>query len=519
MRTLFIQNNGIQESIGVANLSGILKANGHETDLLLVSHTPDLIGAISRYDPALIAFSALTGVHHSLEQLALRIKRELNLPIIVGGPHPTYSPDMINSPGIDIICRGEGELAMLELADALDAGKDITRIRNLHVKARNGAIHRNDMRPAFPLDELPPPDRELYYKYRFLRDMPMKRFISSMGCPYPCTFCHEPVIRNMYRTESKSDYLRRKSVARAVAEIKYIKDRYPLRHVHFSDDLFFIRNSYKWLEEFADVYPRDVGLPWNCNLRYDSVNQLAADLLEKAGCYGAAVGLESGNQEIREVVIRKRSKNEHIVEGARLLREKRIKVLTTNMIGLPGETLDNALETVQLNMELKSDYVRANTFLLFPGLPLVEYARQKGYVDKDFDINRQIAESQEITLRTPYAREFRNIASLFWLMVKFPPSWIPFFKKLVSLPDNIVFRVIGSFNMCQELLFYRVRPIPAVRYFRNTVLMTGRSGVSMTLRTIPSLFRRKARERDVALPQSGKQARPKEIYEGGRGYF
>jgi radical SAM superfamily enzyme YgiQ (UPF0313 family) len=509
MRVLFIQNNGIQESIGVANLSGILKANGHQTDLLLVSHTPDLIGAIRGYDPGLIAFSALTGVHHSIEHLAITIKRHLDIPIIVGGPHPTYSPDLILHPAIDVICRGEGELAMLELADAMERGGDITRIRNLHVKTSTGAIHRNDLRPPVPLDELPFPDRDLYYgKYAFLRDMPMKRFISSMGCPYPCTFCHEPVIRDMYRKVTKVDYLRRKSVARAVAEIRDIADRYPLRHVHFSDDLFFIRNNYTWLEEFAEVYPKAVGIPWNCNIRYDSVTQHAADLMEKAKCYGAAVGLESGNQEIREVVIRKKSKNEHIVDGARFLREKGIKVLTTNMIGLPGETLDNAFETVELNMVLKSDYVRANTFLLFPGLPLVEYARQKGYVDKDFDIDRQVAESQEITLKTPYAREFRNIASLFWLMVKCPPGWIPVFKRLVKVPDNIVFRIIGSFNMVQELLFYRVRPIPALRYFHNTVLMTGKSGLTMTMRTIPSLFRRK-----------GRATAPREIYEAGRGYF
>ncbi len=294
MRILFIQNNGIQESIGIANLSGILKTNGHETDLLLVSHTPDLVGAIKRYDPALIALSALTGVHHSLEKLAVRIKQHLNVPIIVGGPHPTYSPEMIERPGIDITCRGEGELAMLELVEAMQHDRDVTKIRNLYVKTKNGTIHKNDLRPPVPLDELPPPDRELYYKYSFLRDMPMKRFIASMGCPYPCTFCHEPVIRAMYKSETKSDYLRRKSVARAVAEIKYIKDRYPLKHVHFSDDLFFIRNNYKWLEEFADLYPKEVGLPWNCNIRYDSVTEEAANLLEKAGCYGAAVG-ESGN--------------------------------------------------------------------------------------------------------------------------------------------------------------------------------------------------------------------------------
>src|SRR5262245_36621796 len=302
---------------------------------MLASHPPDLIHALRKYDPGLIAFSALTGIHLPIEKIAVAIKEHFDVPIIVGGPHPTYSPEMIDRPGIDIICRGEGEHAMLELVDAMEHGRDVTRIRNLHIKTRDGTIHKNPIAPAVPLDELPPPHRELYYKYGFLRDMPMKRFIASMGCPYPCTFCHEPVIRSMYRQETKSDYVRRKSVRRVIDEIRQIKDRYPLKHVHFSDDLFFIRNSYKWLEEFAEIYPKEVGLPWNCNIRYDSVREHSANLLEKAMCYGAAVGLESGNQEIRERVIRKQSKDDHIVEGARLLREKGIKVLTTNMVGLP----------------------------------------------------------------------------------------------------------------------------------------------------------------------------------------
>lgn len=515
MRVLFIQNNGIQESIGVASISGTLRAHGHETDLLLVSHSRHLDEDIRAFGPDLIAFSALTGVHRSIEDLAQVVKQQFQVPVIVGGPHPTYSPDMLLSPGIDIICRGEGEMPMLELVDALQHDRDITAIRNLHVKTRDGRIYRNDLRPPVPLDDLAMPNRDLYYgKYPFLRDMPMKRFIASLGCPYPCTFCHEPVIRDLYRKTTHSDYLRRKSVRRIVDEIKEVAARYPLDHVHFSDDLFFVRNSYRWLEEFAEVYGNEVGIPFNCNLRYDSINEHAANLLVKAHCYGVAVGLESGNPGIREVVIRKRSKNEHIEEGARLLRERRIRVLTTNMIGLPGETLDNAFETVALNMQLKSNYVRANTFLLFPGLPLVEYAREHGYIDPDFDVDRQVAESQEITLKTPWAKEFRNIASLFWLMVKFRPSWIPFFKRLVRLPDNFVFRAIGSVNMVQELLFYRVRTVPALRYFANTVLRTRRSRLNMTMRTIPGIVRRKrpggGKGKAVATP---------EVYESNRGYF
>jgi hypothetical protein len=83
-------------------------------------------------------------------------------------------------------------------------------------------------------------------------------------------------------------------------------------------------------------------------------------------------------------------------------------------------------------------------------------------------------------------------------------------KRLVRLPDNPLFRIIGSFNMMQELLFYRIRPIPAWRYFHNTVLKTGKSGLSITLLSIPSLFKRKAR---VPLTTQ------REIYEANRGYF
>jgi anaerobic magnesium-protoporphyrin IX monomethyl ester cyclase len=487
MRVLFLQNNGIQESIGVANIAGILKANGHECDLLLASHTEDLETSIREYDPQVVAFSGLTGVHQAILKLADRVKARFpGMTTIMGGPHPTYSPEVVEHPSLDIICRGEGELAMLDLADTMEAGGDITKVKNLWVKDAAGTIHKNDLRAPAVLDELPFPDREIYYKYDFIRDLPMKRFIASMGCPYPCTFCHEPVIFQMYKGKGK--YHRRKSPARAVAEIRYIKDRYPLSHVHFSDDLFFLRNNYEWLEEFAEVYSREVGLPFNCNIRYDSVVEKSADLLKKANCYGVAVGLESGSEYLREIVIKKRVKNDHMVEGARLLRERGIKMLTTNMIGLPGETLDQAFETVELNMRLKSNYTRANTFLLFPGLPLVDYAKREGFVDPNFDIDKHVAESLEINLKTPYAREFRNICSLFWIFVKFSPRWIPLFKRIVAWPDNILFRIIGSANMVQELLFYRIPLRPAVKFFWNTVMV---AGDVMTLRNIPNLFRRK----------------------------
>ncbi len=504
MKVLFIQNNGIQESIGVANISGMLKAHGHSTDLLLMTHTPDLESAVREINPQIIAFSALTGVHNSLITLAQRLKKIFDVPMIMGGPHPTYSPEVLNNDGIDIICRGEGEEAFLDLVTAMEAGKNFTRIPNLHVKTSDGTIYQNDMRPTADLNALPFPDRELYYKYPFLRDVPMKRFIASMGCPYPCTFCHEPVIRGMYK--GKGNYVRRKTPRRIIDEIKYIKERYPLRHVHFSDDLFFIRNAYEWLEEFADIYPKEIGIPYSCNIRYDSVVQHSADLLVRSGAYGVAIGLESGSEELRSVVIKKNVKNEHMIEGAKLLHERKIKMLTTNMIGLPGETLDQAFETVALNMKLKSNYTRANTFLLFPGLPMVDYAVKNGFVDPNFDIQKHVAESTEINLITPYAKEFRNIACLFWIFVKFSPRWIPLFKKIVSWPENIVFRMLGNLTMVNELLFYRIRPLSGMRFYWHTVLKSK----EMTMRNLPDLIKKK-------LPQA--KPEEKEIFATERGYI
>ena len=204
MKVLFLQNNGIQESIGVASIAGMIKANGHAVDLRLASHTPDLRAAIADYNPHIVAFSALTGVHNAVLDLVKMVKANFpKITTVMGGPHPTYSPEVIEKPGLDVICRGEGEEAFLELCDKLQAGDDIRHVKNLWVKDRSGDLHKNELRPPAVLDDLPFPDREIYYKYDFIRDLPMKRFIASIGCPYPCTFCHEPVITQMYKGKGK----------------------------------------------------------------------------------------------------------------------------------------------------------------------------------------------------------------------------------------------------------------------------------------------------------------------------
>lgn len=511
MRLLIIQENGIQESIGVSNIAAMAKAHGHECDVMLLSHEEDFLESVRSYDPGIIGFSALTGVHNHIFKIASYIKKHMDVPIIVGGPHTTHFPECIEKDCVDIIARSEAEYPILELLENMEQGKDYTQIPNLWVKW-NGKVFENDVRPPVVLDELPPPDREIYYKYDFLRDMPIKRFIAQMGCPYPCTFCHEPNINRMYR--GKGTFIRRKSPQVIVDEIKYIKERYPLKHVHFSDDIFYMRYQYEWLEEFVELYKREIGLPWTCSIRFDSIDERSADKFAECGCTGVQIGLETGNEFLREKVIRKKVTNEAIYEGAKMMRERGIKMLTTNMIGLPGETLDQAFETVAVNAKIKTHFARANTFMAFPRVDMIGYAMEHGFISSNYNLDDYVAEPQEIALKTKYANEFKNICALFWLFVKCPTSWIPLFRRVVKLPDNALFRFLGALNMVQEVRFFHVGPIAGWRFFKNTVLMDNVSGASSTLQWIPRLRRaQKSATRKAIESESSK------IYEAERGIF
>lgn len=484
MKIVFIQHNGQQESIGITCLSAYLKVRGHTCDLFLEANEKDLYGVIRRERPDLVGLSAITGLHNETVRLARNVKEYFNVPVIVGGPHPTFFPEMIEIEGIDIICRGEGEEALVELMNALEGGSDVTRIRNLWIK-HNGVIHRNELRPLISdLDQLPIPDRELYYKYSFLRDLSMKRFMTGYGCPYPCSFCHEPLLRKEYALHG-GKFTRKKGVRRVLDEINAVRNKYVLKHIHFSDDMFHLNDD--WLEEFAKLYKKEVGLPFTCNMRFDSLTERTVALLKEACCQGVAVGLETGSEYLRNVVLKKNCTNEMIEKGSSIVRKYGIKLLTSNMIGLPGETLEQAFETVALNAKIRVNYSRALSFMAFPKVELVEYAKKNGYLGEDYGVDAYRPEPQEIALRTKYENEFKNICSLFYVMVK-TPRLMPIYKKIVRLPDNVIFRLIGAMNILQEIIFFELDIVCGLKFFKNTVMTKHNR---LKIQWLPKVFREK----------------------------
>jgi len=179
------------------------------------------------------------------------------------GPHPTFYPDLANESYLDAICVGEGEGAILDLVNALEAGQDITKIKNLIVK-RDGEIFKNDLRPLISnLDAIPFPDRTIYEKYSFFRKRKIRHLITARGCPFKCSFCFNKLYNEMYH--GKGEELRRRTPRNVIEEIKKLKQETPkLKHIFFLDDTFIITQS--WLDQFVEIYRKEVNLPFSCNV-------------------------------------------------------------------------------------------------------------------------------------------------------------------------------------------------------------------------------------------------------------
>ena len=237
-KVLFVIPGSIfrHEPLGVMYLSGVLKEVGHETDLV-IDGEEDLVLAARHFKPDIVAFSVITGSQARAIELSKRIKGTLSDSIlcVMGGPHATFFPKVIYKEGIDGVCRGEGELAMLELANRLDAGQDIA---NWWMKI-GGQAFRNPVRPLIEnVDAIPFPDRDLVTKYRRSSQGQVKCFITARRCPFDCSYYFNHAYRRLYRGKGK--VVRRRSVDNVIEEIEEVRNRYDIVLIFFSDDTFNI---------------------------------------------------------------------------------------------------------------------------------------------------------------------------------------------------------------------------------------------------------------------------------------
>lgn len=421
------------------SLSSYLKHRGHSVDLILETDVGRIVKYIAAKRPDTIAFSTVTGQHKEVLKIADVLKRHFKtIPIIVGGPHPTFFPDIIELEPIDIVCRGEGEGAMADLLERIDQGSGIENIPNLWVK-KGKKIIRNDVRPLIEdLDSLPFPDRSIYEKYDYFNSHPVRRFMSGRGCPYACNFCFNHTLRRLY--SGKGTFVRMRSRHNVLEEIKQVAQKYPaMQRVKFEDDTFTLNK--RWVIDFLGDYKAHVGMPFACYSRADRVDNELARALKKAGCDRLDFGLETGSEKLRNEVLNKKLTDEQIIEASEILRANGVPFGTGNMFGLPGETFQDALETLKLNIKIKPADVWGAVFQPYPGTECGIYAVENGYC-KNLDVDQIRSDYQTDSLLVQEdIGKIVNLHKFFYLLVMFPKS-MKVIRPLLSLSPNIFFTLI-----------------------------------------------------------------------------
>ena len=360
-------------SVGPAALAAYVRQHGHDAALVRVTIDDEVSSVVQRVRDAgadVLGFSMTT--RQWLRGLACaRELRTLGLPTLAGGLHATFAADEVLATGaFDAVCLGEGEEALVEALDALQAGGDLSGIQNLQVPG----APRPTLRPPFdPIDALP-------FQARDLLDEPpgVANISTQRGCPFVCTYCAARKYADLYATP----YGRRRSVDNTIAELEHLRETQGLNFVIFLDDTFTLNPP--WLKEFLPAYKERIGLPFTCLARVETITQDLIEGLAAAGCYEITYGVESGSERVRTEIMKRRVTNERIERVFRITQDAGVVIMATWILGTPGETREELWQTVALNERLNAEHIGYYVFYPYPGTDLFHVAKAGGYLPDDW---------------------------------------------------------------------------------------------------------------------------------------
>jgi radical SAM superfamily enzyme YgiQ (UPF0313 family) len=403
MKILFIYTDvsiAIGYTAGIGSLSAFLKREGHEVQLIHVSKELDypldlerIIKDIGVIKPDLICFSITTNQWYYSRRIGDCIKKTFNIPIIVGGHHPTSDPDNVLSESwVDLLCQGEGEHTLLEVVRRIEDGRSMDGVPNLLHK-KNGKVIKELMKEwEGDIDALPFDDRDIFDYEKIVETRGgWAEVIVTRGCPFACTYCFNKPLIDRYKNEVNTDNKnksfsvseftnRRRSVDATIRMLKELKEKYNnITAFTFVDDI--MAKVGDWIDEFTSRYKEEIGLPYACTSQPLYFNEILAKQLKESGCKVVKMGIEVGNEAIRKKVLKRNISNECLINVFKIAKDYGLKPQSFNMIGVPGESVDNLMETVRLNAIMKPYIVSASTFFPYPGTELYNKCLKNGMID------------------------------------------------------------------------------------------------------------------------------------------
>lgn len=345
--------------------------------------------------------------------VAIKHMKEQGLTIFAGGPDPSiYDQEYLNA-GADVVVRGEGEQAILELLAAFQvrpketsapqhpADAALLQISGVSILSRDALHQRAPDRPASKsMDELPSPAYDLIDLHRYadewrkVHGYASIQFMTSRGCPFSCTWCARPIFGRKYRQYSAD---------RAAEEIEHLVDKYGIEHLWLFDDTFVVRRE--WVEGFCDaITERGVKVRWECLARVDLVDGDLLERMKRAGCERINFGFESGSQRVLD----RMKKGTTTTDARRVAAEMHRLGITMGgyvLMGYPGEEWTDLEATIQLLKDIQPVDYSTSVALPMPGTEFYGLVKDMLLKDQEWAKN----DADDIIWESPYSRGYYRI--------------------------------------------------------------------------------------------------------------
>ena len=392
------------ENNGVRFLASSLRKSGHKAvevyfkDYLHHHFVPPspkeydlLLDFLKKQNLDLIGISLRAGAYLPVcIEVTQRIRNELKIPVMWGGPHVSMAPENCLDHA-DFIVMGEAEEAICDVVEALENDRDIIGIKNVWTK-KEGELIRNPLRPLCQeLDDIPFRDFHSHEQKFYIRDGKIHNgdplvderlflMITSRGCAYNCAFCDVSALRHLYQDNGR--FFRYRSVDNCLDELEYAMGVFKkLKKIRFDDELFVPEKS--WIEEFAEKYPARIGLPFEILSDPRCLDDWTIEILKNAGMEAVLVGIQ-GSETVNRRLYNRNCSDDRVIEMARSLKRYGVHGVFQVITDDPETTLEEKHRLVELLLTLPKPYDLI-TFSLchWPSSQRTRDLLEKGLIEKD----------------------------------------------------------------------------------------------------------------------------------------